>query len=30
MSLWWFVSLYRLRSQVEMRPKQAVGKGIMR
>jgi hypothetical protein len=30
MSLRWFVSLYRVRSQVEVRPEQAVEKGAMR
>jgi hypothetical protein len=30
MRLRWFVSLYRVRSQVEMRPEQAVEKGAMR
>ena len=30
MRLWWFVSLYCLRSQVEMPPEQVVEKGVMR
>jgi hypothetical protein len=30
MSLGWFVSLYRVRSQAELRPEQAAEKGVMR
>jgi hypothetical protein len=30
MSFRWFVSLYRVRVQAEMRPEQAAEKGVMR
>jgi hypothetical protein len=30
MSPWWLVSLYCVRSQAQMRPEQAVVKGVMR
>jgi hypothetical protein len=30
MSPWWFVGLYCVQSQAEMRPEQAVEEGVMR